>query len=660
MMKNTRLLSSLTYGMLLGLAGMTLTVQADTYTPPAGVPAPSFANNFIVIDDVGNGDDSRTGYGGVDYKYRVSATQITVGDWVEFLNAVPAYRNNSIGLDPVPSTCSNGLCVAAYQHNGTWEVTSFSEANGNMSMSAAEATNLPIEWLSLSMVGRYMNWLATGDINNGAFQFSDTTSINATITAYDGNYPGPRMPLEDELYKAMYWDRDNDVYNDYPTSNISGGVPVQTTVDASGIHDTSPGGAFIPGYFGSRRWAQAGQETGNSWGIFDLTGNRHETTLNPGNLGNVILRGASSFDNPGNADHSLYTWRDPSTYASNDRLVSVGYRVWMGVTAASGTLSITKSVTGGSDPQNFTIQMNCDNDNFDVSNISLADGETYTSDNIPVGVECTITETTPTPPNGFTYGAPVISPATVTIQDSQNVAVTVTNPLTPSTNCTINTPTVTTQCDDNGSGSDASDDTFSFNITTTGTDVGSNYTIQTGADTFANVPYNTESGPYGSYLITGGDITLTLTDGADNSCQLPNVSVTAPAACSSAPVCTTVTNTVSVTNVNETDTDNTNDDATASFDVNCSSTPEIDLELVKTSDKTEVVSGETVTYTLTLSNRGPDDATAIQVNDQLPAGVTYSSSTPSQGTYNENTGIWNVGDLANQAQATLSIEVTID
>jgi uncharacterized repeat protein (TIGR01451 family) len=648
-------LTRLIQGLLLCSTSLGFMALADTYTPPTGVPTPSFANNFVVIDDVANGDDSRTGYGGVDYKYRVSATQITVGDWVDFLN--DADPNDTMGFGPIGSGCGNGLCFWAYEHNGSsWSVTGFTD--DSMNMSAAEAANLPIDWLSINMVARYMNWLATGDVNSGAFTFSNTTSGNASITSFDPNYPGPRLPLEDEIYKAMFWDGNSNSYNDYPTTNISGGIPVIAAVDASGIHNLNAGGALLPGYFGSRRYAQVGQETGNPWGLFDVTGNRHETTVEPGNLSATVLRGASAFDNPPDGSHSLYSWRDNLDAAT--RYVSVGYRVWMGVSAPSGTLSITKSVTGGSDPQTFSLQMDCDDDNFDVSNISLADGDTYNSDNIPVGVQCTITETTPTPPNGFTYGAPVISPSTVTIQDGTNVSVSVENPLTPATNCTINTPTVTTQCDDAGTGSDPNDDTFSFTINTTGTDVDNDYTIQTGSDTFSNVPYNSNEGPYGSYLISSGNITLTLTDTADISCQLPNVTVTAPATCSSAPVCTTVTNSASITNVNETDTDTTNHDASASLDVNCANNPEVDLELVKTSDKTNVVAGETVTYTLTLVNRGPDDATSIQVSDQLPTGVTYVSSTPSQGTYDENTGIWNVGDLANQAQATLTINVTID
>jgi len=123
--------------------------------------------------------------------------------------------------------------------------------------------------------------------------------------------------------------------------------------------------------------------------------------------------------------------------------------------------------------------------------------------------------------------------------------------------------------------------------------------------------------------------------------------------------CVTLTNTVTVS-ATETDTDASNDTASADLQVNCSNTPSVDLVLTKTVSNTNVVSGDTTAYTLTVSNAGPDAATGVAVTDQLPAGVTYSTHNASQGTYDNNTGIWAVGDLANGANATLTIDVSVD
>jgi hypothetical protein len=49
----------------------------------------------------------------------------------------------------------------------------------------------------------------------------------------------------------------------------------------------------------------------------------------------------------------------------------------------------------------------------------------------------------------------------------------------------------------------------------------------------------------------------------------------------------------------------------------------------------------------------------VQVTDLLPAGLTFVSSTPSQGTYDSATGLWTVGSIANGATATLQIVATL-
>ncbi|HWR24015.1 MAG TPA: DUF11 domain-containing protein [Feifaniaceae bacterium] len=73
----------------------------------------------------------------------------------------------------------------------------------------------------------------------------------------------------------------------------------------------------------------------------------------------------------------------------------------------------------------------------------------------------------------------------------------------------------------------------------------------------------------------------------------------------------------------------------------------------------EPLVGETVTFTIILTNNGPDDATGVTVSAPLPAGLTFVSATPSQGTYNDTTGIWTVGSVASGAAATLQLTATV-
>lgn len=87
--------------------------------------------------------------------------------------------------------------------------------------------------------------------------------------------------------------------------------------------------------------------------------------------------------------------------------------------------------------------------------------------------------------------------------------------------------------------------------------------------------------------------------------------------------------------------------------------PEADLSLTKTAEPPTVVPGENVTFTITTTNDGPLTATNVAVSDSLPPGLNFVSATPSQGTYNSQTGIWTVGSLAPGSNATLEIVATL-
>ncbi|MEW6196070.1 MAG: SdrD B-like domain-containing protein [Bacteroidota bacterium] len=93
--------------------------------------------------------------------------------------------------------------------------------------------------------------------------------------------------------------------------------------------------------------------------------------------------------------------------------------------------------------------------------------------------------------------------------------------------------------------------------------------------------------------------------------------------------------------------------------VNCEE-KEADLEINKTSSESNPECGEQFYYTITVKNNGPDKSEGIVASDLLPSGADYISHTTSQGTYDQNTGIWNVGDLNSGSTATLTIYVKVD
>ena len=70
----------------------------------------------------------------------------------------------------------------------------------------------------------------------------------------------------------------------------------------------------------------------------------------------------------------------------------------------------------------------------------------------------------------------------------------------------------------------------------------------------------------------------------------------------------------------------------------------IDADLVtsKTVDNNTSLVGDSVTFTITVTNNGPSTATNISLTDSLPSGITYTGHTVSQGSYTLGTGEWNI------------------
>jgi uncharacterized repeat protein (TIGR01451 family) len=85
-----------------------------------------------------------------------------------------------------------------------------------------------------------------------------------------------------------------------------------------------------------------------------------------------------------------------------------------------------------------------------------------------------------------------------------------------------------------------------------------------------------------------------------------------------------------------------------------------DLALTKTDSPDPVTVGQNLTYTVTVTNKGPDVATGVTLTDTLPGGVTFVSASPVQGSCAEASGVVTcpLGTLANGATATVTIVVT--
>ena len=106
--------------------------------------------------------------------------------------------------------------------------------------------------------------------------------------------------------------------------------------------------------------------------------------------------------------------------------------------------------------------------------------------------------------------------------------------------------------------------------------------------------------------------------------------------------------------IEEPETDYTNNNGSVSVSVK----PVADVQIVKTVDKTKIKPGDKVTYTFTVTNNGPNDATGVKVVDSQLTKFKFVKASSKD--YNKNTGEWTIGKLANGSSVTLTVTVIID
>ena len=169
----------------------------------------------------------------------------------------------------------------------------------------------------------------------------------------------------------------------------------------------------------------------------------------------------------------------------------------------------------------------------------------------------------------------------------------------------------------------------------------------------------------GSYAPTPRTISwtaLTVPQGSNTNVLTFNATVLAPTGTSGE-----FTHVAEVTASDQYDYDSTpnNDDGDQSEDDEFAiAVPPLqaDLSLTKTivGGNTTPYVGQQISFEITVTNDGPDDATNVLVVDQLQSGYTFVSYAATLGTYSSASSFWTVGTLANGATETLTITVSVD
>lgn len=189
------------------------------------VYATPISYEMVTIGNPGNANDT-TGFGSVDHIYAIGKYEVTIGQYTAFLNAVaqsdpyalwnPSMKAANIqGIDRIGSAGSYSYIIMITNSTGV------------------SSENMPITGVNWFNAARFANWLANGQptgpessgtTENGAYNINGATIGSAvsknTINPNTGSVPLFYIPLENEWYKAAYYNGNGSYYTYATQSNV--------------------------------------------------------------------------------------------------------------------------------------------------------------------------------------------------------------------------------------------------------------------------------------------------------------------------------------------------------------------------------------------------------------------------------------------------------
>jgi sulfatase modifying factor 1 len=139
-------------------------------------------------------------FGAVAYDYRIGTTEVTVGQYSDFLNAVAA--TDTYGLYSM--SMATDLNIAGIARSG---------ASGSYTYSVIGSPNKPVTYVSWGDAARFANWLhnnqpsgaqGPGTTETGAYTLNGATSQAALIAVSRNSSATWFIPTENEWYKAAF------------------------------------------------------------------------------------------------------------------------------------------------------------------------------------------------------------------------------------------------------------------------------------------------------------------------------------------------------------------------------------------------------------------------------------------------------------------------
>ncbi len=213
--------------------GLMITLAASAASA-ASLRAQVITLDMVPVGNAGNVADPATGslYGAVPYNYNIGKYDVTVGQYVAFLNSV-ATKSDPYGLYYSGMAPGNGIGMPTIGIVQSGAPGSYSYTVGG---SYSQAANCPIYDVSWGAAARFANWLdngqptsgteSTGTTETGAYALNGATSQAALMAVPSPAHSGAGaaayfLPSENEWYKAAYYSGGgtNSAYYAYPTKS---------------------------------------------------------------------------------------------------------------------------------------------------------------------------------------------------------------------------------------------------------------------------------------------------------------------------------------------------------------------------------------------------------------------------------------------------------
>lgn len=279
-------------------------------------PAAGVTIDVVPVGNPGNSADD-TGFGTVNASYYIGRYEVTIGQYVEFLNAVAKTDTNGL----YTSGMSTDRNVAGITRTGSSGSYVYAATGPDGTAYGQSAANRPITFVNWFNAARFANWMSNGQptgaqnattTEDGAYTLTGATATVAVNGINDNTGAAPlyALPTQDQWYKAAFYD---------PTLGGSGGYYNFATRS-----DTTPGNVVGPDFNQANHYvtgtgysltqsttlgsvqnyltdvgAYAG--SASAYGTFDQSGNTAEwTDPGPGQTSAFLRGGAWDLASTGN------------------------------------------------------------------------------------------------------------------------------------------------------------------------------------------------------------------------------------------------------------------------------------------------------------------------------------------------------------------------